>query len=89
MFRSEVNQTCPDCLGTGTTDEILTNDDGQVLLAPPFLKGEGDKPQFVPCPKCKGEGMRLQPAPTTVMVEGESVVLSEAERRSRFNDALA
>lgn len=89
MFRSEVNQKCPNCKGTGVTDKILTNSDGQVMLAPPYVKGEGDKPQYVPCKHCGGEGMRLQPAPQVVLVEGEKVQLSEQDRRSRFNDALA
>ena len=89
MFRSQMKQICRKCKGRGTNGQPELTAEGKVKIAPPFQKGEGDRPQLQNCSECDGEGWAMYDAPSEVMHEGQKIPLGEEERRVRFNDALA
>jgi DnaJ-class molecular chaperone len=87
-FRSELLQPCKRCKGTGTSNKEARDNDGNIVLAPIYDKREGDKPSYQNCPDCGGLGRSLQPAPDSILVEGEKVQLDAAAKRERFQDTL-
>lgn len=85
LLNREIKQTCPKCKGTGTSKEVEKDRDGRVKLAPIFEKGEGQRPQYLNCDMCGGEGLTLQPLPTKIMIGGEKRELSPQEAFVRVN----
>jgi len=83
-----MNQVCKTCKGTGASSQMVTTKEGKVVLAPPYQKGEGDKPQFQNCDNCEGSGWALYDAPNAIVFEGQKVQLTEEEKRARFQDTL-
>lgn len=85
MTPKQIKQICPRCKGTGVNKgKILTDDQGRTILAPPYQKGEGDKPQFENCSECAGEGMTLQDLPSKVLVDGAEIKLNPEEAKARY-----
>ncbi len=84
MNPKDVKQRCPKCKGTGTGKEVMKDRDGRTLLAPLYTKGEGERPMYANCDLCNGEGVTLQPIPTTVFREGEQIKLTPEEARERY-----
>lgn len=81
----EMKQMCPKCKGTGINkDKVKKDDQGRVVLAPPYQKGEGDRPQYENCRECLGEGMTLQPVPSVVFEDGVKKELSPDEVQQRY-----
>ena len=88
MFRSQMRQLCRKCKGTGTTDQDAVDRDGQVIVAPPYQKGEAERLVKANCKECKGSGWAMYDAPSEIMQDGQKIKLDEEARRSRFQDTL-
>ena len=85
MIINQIKQQCLRCKGTGIDkNKMKTDEAGRVILAPPYQKGEGDKPQFENCKECNGEGMTLQPLPTEILRDGEKIKLTPDEAKARY-----
>jgi hypothetical protein len=84
MLPREIKQRCLKCKGTGVSDKVLTDRDGNVVLADTYTKGDGNRPQYENCSACGGEGMTLQKPPESIKVDGEVIKLTPKEAQERY-----
>lgn len=78
MKLKEMRQQCPKCKGRGINDKQPKKDEGgRTILAPTYIAGEGNRPQYENCSECGGSGMTMQPPPRIRYEDGVKVELTE------------